>query len=99
MDRGREVLSGRIGEVKARFGKNNVIIEFDGDVDFLQDSPIVEDLTSFPRWVEVDMAEGHSVDELFQALAGRVSVKRFEVVAPSLHKIFVQQVGRRVKDE
>ena len=99
MDRGKEVLSGQIGEVKSRFGKNNVIIEFDGDVGFLRDSPIVSNITRYPRWVEVDLADGRSVDELYQALAGKVSVKRFEVVAPSLHKIFVQQVGRRLEDE
>jgi len=36
-------------------------------------------------------------DDLLAELAGRVSVRRFEVVTPSLHKIFVQQLGN--KDE
>ena len=99
MDHGREVLSGEIGEVKSRYGKNNVIIEFDGELDFLKGSPIVSNVAQYPRWVEAEVAEGHTPDELFQSLAGRVSVKRFEVVAPSLHKIFVQEVGRRVDDE
>jgi ABC-2 type transport system ATP-binding protein len=99
MDHGREVLSGPIAEIKSRFGRNNVTIEFDGRLDFLKGSPVVGSMTSFPRWVEVELAEGRTTDELYQALAGKVSVRRFEVVAPSLHKIFVQQVGRRIGNE
>ncbi len=99
MDRGKEVLSGPIGEIKSQFGKNSVIIEFDGEMDFLQETGITSSMVRYPRWVEVELAEGKTVDELFKVLAGRVSVKRFELVTPSLHKIFVERVGRRENDE
>jgi ABC-2 type transport system ATP-binding protein len=95
IDHGREVLSGTVESVKARFGKNSVVIEFDGDPEVVRSSGMVSRLISYPRWVEAELAEGCSADGLLAALVGRLSIKRFEVMAPSLHKIFVRQVGTR----
>ncbi|MBN1836419.1 MAG: ATP-binding cassette domain-containing protein [Spirochaetales bacterium] len=95
IDRGREVLSGPVEALKARFGRNSVAIEFDGDAEIIRASGLVGNLISYPRWVEAELAEGATADELLKALAGRLSIKRFEVMAPSLHKIFIRQVGAR----
>jgi len=92
INKGREVLSGTLEGIKNRFGKKSVVIEFDGSIDFLKDSGITENILSYPRWVEVDLAEGKSADDLLKLLAGKISVRRFEVVTPSLHRIFIQQV-------
>ncbi len=91
--RGRELVSGKLAEVKARHGRNAVQIEYDGDAAFAQGLPFVESVTRYPRWLEAQLKPGSDPDELFRALAGRVKVRRFEVVAPSLHKIFTSLVG------
>ncbi|HOX16837.1 MAG TPA: ATP-binding cassette domain-containing protein [Spirochaetales bacterium] len=94
VDRGREVLYGPLAEVKARHGRNAVQLEFDGDAAFVKDLPFVETVVAYPRWVEVELREGSEPDQLFRAVAGRLRVRRFEAVTPSLHKIFVRLVGR-----
>jgi ABC-2 type transport system ATP-binding protein len=94
VDHGREVLSGSVEGIKSRFGKNSVIIEFDGDVGIIQRSDLTADVISYPRWVEAELAEGVSADELLGYLVGKVSIKRFEVVTPSLHKIFIDQMEK-----
>jgi len=99
IDHGREVLSGSLEDIKSQFGKNSVIIEFDGIIDFIRDSGIVSDTVFYPRWVETNLIPGKTPDDLLSALVGKVSIKRFEVVAPSLHKIFVEQVGGKVKSD
>ena len=93
LDKGRMVIDGLLSEVKERFGRRSIAVEFDGDIDFIKEHQAVESVIHYPRWVEIDLAEGHAADEIFRALAGRVSVRRFEVVLPSLHKIFVDQLG------
>ncbi len=93
LDRGRTVLEGPLSEIKERYGHRTVVIELDGDIDYLKSHPAVRSLSHYPRWAEIELADGHSSDEIFQALANRVSVRRFEVVRPSLHKIFVDQVA------
>jgi ABC-2 type transport system ATP-binding protein len=91
IDHGREVLSGAVESLKAGFGRNSVIIELDGDPEIVRSSGMVTNVLAYPRWVEADLAEGCTTDQLLAALVGKVSIKRFEVMAPSLHKIFVRQ--------
>jgi ABC-2 type transport system ATP-binding protein len=93
VDHGREVVSGSLAEVKSRHGRNAVQIEYDGDAAFVEGLPFVESVTRYPRWLEAQLRPGTDSDELYRALAGRVRVRRFELVAPSLHKIFTSLVG------
>ena len=93
LNKGRTLIEGPLSEVKERFGTRSIAVEFDGDIDFLRSHEAVKNIIHFPRWAEIELADGHSSDEIFRALSGRVSVRRFEVVLPSLHKIFVDQLG------
>jgi ABC-2 type transport system ATP-binding protein len=91
--KGRELVSGAVAEIKERHGRNAVQIEFDGDASFVEGLPFVESVRSFPRWIEVSLRGAESSEELLAAVAGRLRVRRFEVMAPSLHAIFVSLVG------
>jgi ABC-2 type transport system ATP-binding protein len=93
LDHGREVVQGSVAEIKERYGKKSVAVEFDGEIDFLKGVPAVRNVIHYPRWAEIELEEGHSPDEVLQLLAGKVSITRFEVLLPSLHKIFVDQLG------
>jgi ABC-2 type transport system ATP-binding protein len=99
IDHGREVISGSLADIKSRYGHNTVAVEFDGNIDFGSLSGMVHNVTRFPRWVEVELAEGASPQTLLKVLVSQVSVRRFEVVSPSLHKIFVEIVGKGAKTE
>jgi len=70
-------------------------VECDGDPAGVRRSPAVGNLIVYPRWVEAELAPGADADRLLADLVGRVSVKRFEVVAPSLQKSFISRVGSR----
>jgi len=93
IDHGCEVISGSVADIKSRYGHNTVAVEFDGVIDFSSLAGMVRNVSRFPRWVEVELLEGASPQALLKCLVGQVSVRRFEVVSPSLHKIFVELVG------
>lgn len=93
INKGRELFYGSMSEIKSRYGKNAVQLEFDGDASFVRELDFVESVTSYPRWIEVELKDNADPNLLFQSIAGRLSVRRFETVAPSLHKIFVKLVG------
>ena len=95
IDHGRELISGSLADIKSRFGHNTVVVEFDGTIDFGSLSRMVHRTARFPRWVELELIEGASHQELLRVLLGQVSVRRFEVVSPSLHRIFVDLVGAK----
>ena len=94
IDHGRAVVSGLLADIKGRHGKNSVSVEFDGELDAARLARLGTLISRFPRFVEFELAEGISAQEVLAALVGTVSIRRFEEVTPSLHSIFVQLVGK-----
>jgi ABC-2 type transport system ATP-binding protein len=93
IDRGRTVLYGPLDEIKQRFGKNSIRIEFDGDGEFLSRLPGVESAHDFGRHVELQLVDGADAQLLLREAMGRLRIHRFERVNPTLHHIFVREVG------
>ena len=93
IDRGRAVLAGSLRSIKEKFGNNTIQLEFDGDGSFLEGLPGVERMHSYERFVEVNLHEGHTPQQLLEAAVARLQVRRFEVMEPTLHNIFIDQVG------
>ncbi|HUX51604.1 MAG TPA: ATP-binding cassette domain-containing protein [Spirochaetia bacterium] len=93
INHGKEIISGTVAKVRERYGSNSVIVEFDGNIDFVRGLPFVSNAMISPRWAEIELAEPGSHGRLYEALAGKVLVRRFELVSPTLHRIFVQLVG------
>ena len=92
INRGKKLLSGSLEEIKKTYGRNVVTLEFSGDGGFIKELPGVENTIDYPRYCEVQLTEGHSPDRLLKDICGRISLRKFEVQAPSLHKIFIGMV-------
>ena len=93
ISRGKKVIDGRLGEVKAQFGKNSLHIAIDGDGGFIASIEGVRDIREFNNYLEVRLADGAKPDVVLRALVERVSVRRFEIVEPSLYDIFIETAG------
>lgn len=98
MHKGSAVAYDTLSNIKSAYGSNTVHLEFDGDASFIQSLEFVNSVVPYPRWLEVELHDNADADRLFRALAGKVKVRRFEVVEPSLHKIFIRLVGGEVGD-
>ncbi len=94
INRGQKVLDGAVGEVKARHGRNTVALAYDGDGAFLASLPGVVRVSDFGRYVELRLADGTDPQPLLREAAARLRIRRFEIVEPSLHDIFVETVTR-----
>ena len=90
---GSQVVYGTLDELKDTYGTKTVAVEYDGDGSFISDLPFVSRADSYQRWVEVELKEDTDPDTLLKAIVGRVSIRRFEVKAPSLHNIFISLVS------
>ena len=95
---GRQVVYGTLNEIKESHGSKSVAIEFDGDGGIISDLRGVETANMYQRWAEIKLAEGTGPDAILEQLVGKISIKRFEVMAPSLHNIFVNLVGGNEKE-
>ena len=98
INRGEKVLDGAVSEVKARHGKNTVALAYDGDGAFIASLPGVAKVTDFGQYVEVRLDRGADPQPLLREAVSRLRVRRFEIVEPSLHDIFVETVTRHGKE-
>jgi len=89
ISRGQKVIDGKLSQVKAKFGKNSLQIEMDGDGAFIGSLPGVRGMTEFSNYIEVRLADDARPDEILRAVVEKVAVRRFEVVEPSLYNIFI----------
>jgi ABC-2 type transport system ATP-binding protein len=95
---GELVLEGAVSEVKARHGKNTVALAFDGDGAFVAELPGVAKVTGAGQYLEVRLKEGADPQQLLQEVSKRLKLRRFEIVEPSLHDIFVETVTNHGKE-
>ena len=92
IDKGRLVLEGAVADVKRGFGKDALVLAFEGDGSFLAGVAGVAKLSDFGRYVELRMSPGADPQAILHAASARLRITRFEVVEPSLHDIFVERV-------
>ena len=93
INKGKQVVYGSLDEIKEAHGTRTVTVEFDGDGSFIRDLPGVASASRYPRWIELELEDGVDPDSILEKLVGKISIRRFEVMAPSLHNIFVSLVG------
>ena len=93
INKGRNVLSGKLGEVKKRFGKENVIIEFEGKDDFLKQSDLIKNFDNYGNYVEMQLKKDADPQKLLEQAMKEARIRKFEIKEPSLNDIFIETVG------
>jgi ABC-2 type transport system ATP-binding protein len=92
VDQGRSVLSGRVREIKGRYERNRVIVEFEGDASFLESEEIAE-AHNFADHADIRLKPHGDAQKLLAQAAAKAKIFRFELVEPSLEEIFILTVG------
>jgi ABC-2 type transport system ATP-binding protein len=91
INNGEAVLAGNLREIKGRYERNHVIVEFEGDSAFLNSAEIAE-AKNFSGRAEIKLKPHGDAQKLLHEAAARASIYRFELVEPSLEEIFIQTV-------
>ena len=95
INKGEAVLSGRMREIKSRYERNHIIVEFEGSADFLK-SPEIAEAKNFSGHAEIRLKEHGDAQKLLREASACARIFRFEMVEPSLEEIFIQTVGGKV---
>jgi ABC-2 type transport system ATP-binding protein len=90
INKGQKVLDGRLGDIKAKFGKNSIQVEMDGDGSFARELPGVEKVSEFNNYIELKMTRDADSRAILRSLSDKVNIKRFELMEPSLYDIFIE---------
>jgi ABC-2 type transport system ATP-binding protein len=95
INKGEAVLAGRVREIKSRYERNHVIVEFEGSPAFLSSDEIAE-ARNFSGHAEIKLKPRANAQKLLQEASSVATIYRFELVEPSLEEIFIQTVGGKV---
>ena len=95
INKGQAVLSGRVREIKSRYERNHIIVEFEGSDAFLQSSEIAK-AQNFSGHAEIKLKPHGDAQKLLREASANAKVYRFEMVEPALEEIFIETVGGSV---
>jgi ABC-2 type transport system ATP-binding protein len=95
INKGEAVLSGRMREIKSRYPRNHIIVEFEGSPSFLNSSEIAQ-AENFSGHAEIRLKPNGDAQKLLREASAVATIYRFEMVEPSLEEIFIQTVGGKV---
>jgi ABC-2 type transport system ATP-binding protein len=99
INEGKAVLSGELKQIKKRFGKNSIRMEYIGEAKFLENQTLVQKFKDHDGYVEIYPAEKITVKQILQEAIKEVDVSRFEIMEPSLHEIFIETVTKKQREE
>ncbi len=95
--RGAKVVDGPLAEVKRKHGGSHLIVAAERAPALdavLGDRRLVARADDYGNYAELELAPGAEPQRILQALVqGGVSVSRFEIAEPTLHKIFIDLAG------
>ena len=92
INNGEAVLEGNLRQIKARYERNHVIVEFEGNPAFLSSNEVAQ-AKNFSGHAEITLKPNGDAQKLLHEAAAIATIFRFELVEPSLEEIFIETVG------
>lgn len=93
LNKGRQVVSGNIDQIKDDFGQKDIIIEGEHDISFIKAMPGVLDVKKIRNKTTVKIADEQFAEPIFNEVVKLGYFKRFQVKEPSINDIFIAKVG------
>ena len=93
LNKGHMVFEGPLDALQTGGDGRTIVLQAEGPLDFLASLPWVESASYDNSTVIVTLREPGQDQQLLQTLAGQTRITKFEIKKPSLHVLFVQQIG------
>jgi ABC-2 type transport system ATP-binding protein len=96
--RGRKLADGSLSDIKRTQSGQHLTITFDGPLGaagaLLDDRKLVKKVDHYGQYAELELASGADPQDILRFLVqSGVRLSRFELMEPSLHKVFLDLVG------
>jgi len=95
INKAEKVLEGSLKQIKKQYGKNSVILEYEGKADFIYDLPEIDGIDDYGKYMEIRLKEGEDPQDLLLKVVNKLQINKFEVKEPTLNAIFIDQVGEK----
>lgn len=95
IDHGKIILKGKLSEIKSNYAQENISLNYEGDISFLNSHPLVDKVEDFGNTTGIRIKDASKTQELLKLLVdNKVKVKRFDANDISLHEIFISLAGK-----
>jgi len=96
IDQGKIILDGKLSDLKTKYAKRNVSINYSGDISFLKGNPIIESIEDFGNTTGIRLKDASQIQNLLKLLVDKnIDIKKFDANDISLHEIFVLLAGNK----
>ncbi len=91
---GKVLLSGALAEVKQRFSSCNVVLHYEGSIEFLRSLPYIRKVQDYGNYCGITIAQRNDSQRLLRDVLNHdVVVHKFDANDISLNDIFLSQTG------
>jgi len=96
MNKGQEVCSGSLSQLKKNFGGNMVEIGFEGNGGIIKDLSYVKGIDDYNNFAEVQLNDSVEPYVFLRDISNKIKVNHFRVIEPTLNKIFIDMIRQSV---
>lgn len=95
INKGNIMLSGNLREIKNRYGRDIIYLEFEGNIDFIYEYSGINILNKTENRIDIRLnSKYYLANEILQRAVQNLTVYRFEFSEPTLKEIFIDTVTK-----
>lgn len=99
LSKGQVVLQGNLNEIKKSYGRVNLFVKVEGEMDDIIEQLEIKVIEKTPNGYQMRISKQEQADKLLSILIERhIPIVKFELREPSLHEIFVEKVQDTLED-
>ena len=89
---GKEICSGKLSDIKKRFGGNNIRLGFKENGVSLKEFPEIVKFDSYSNYTDIQLKYDIIPSQFLKKLIEKIEVYHFSIIEPTLHKIFIDLI-------
>jgi len=94
LKKGKTVLNGNLKQIKAGYGRTNLTVNTQDDIDVLIKEQVITLISKNATGYELKIkSDDQAYNLLEKIIASKIRLDKFEIREPSLHEIFIEKVG------
>lgn len=93
LQKGNAVVQGNLDEIKREYGKKNLVIHANSNLEYLKDLPGVVTYKPLRNGCELQIENEEVSQLIFSKLESTQFIKKFDLEEPTLNDIFIEKVG------
>jgi len=94
INKGKNILSGKLEQIKRNFSKNTITMKYQGNSDIFKNSDDILKYNDYGNYVEIELRENVDPQSFLKNIIDNINIQKFEIMEPSLNQIFIESVKK-----